>query len=322
MRELSVVIVTYNSAGEIAACLESVAAELRGLNAEVLVVDNASRDETRAIVSEKFPWCMLFANAANVGFPGANNQAIEKATGRLLLLLNPDTVVPLGSIRKMMAAAERDRQAGVLGPMLIDAAGKIAADVRRPTLLLTAMRLVPGYGAKGFVGRHGEVDVLSGAALLVRREVFEAIGLLDERLFWREDVDFCFRAIKAGYRVRKVVDAEILHLEGRSAASNIDVAVEKPIASQIAFFVKHYGKWMAIAETAILGVQTVARLAKWTTIHLRRPSLSSKTKRSALTRVLGRLACFRYVREAVETYGDAARTGESGERRLPTRPPA
>ncbi|MFO0582489.1 MAG: glycosyltransferase family 2 protein [Anaeromyxobacter sp.] len=300
MVELSVIIVTYNSAHEIEACLRSLQAEIANWSHEVFVVDNASKDRTLEVIRDSFPWVKLVANAHNAGFPGANNQAIAVATGELLLLLNPDTVVPERSIARMVAEMRRDPRLGICGPRLVDGDGNAAEDIRLPSLARLARDVITGELWPRPPLPPARVEALSGAALLVRRSVVEKVGLLDEQMFWREDVDYCRRALEAGFAVRLVADATIVHLVGRTAVSNLALALEKPISSEIAYFAKHGGRAFALSATCLLALQTCQRLLKWSFIRMVRDSPVARERVRAFRTTLRRFPEF--YRVAVARY--------------------
>lgn len=226
--KLSVIIVTFNSAATIERCLRSVWKEV-GEGAEVFVVDNASSDGTVGIV-KKFPKVKLIQNPVNRGFAAANNQAIRKARGSYILLLNPDTQVKPGSLEKLITFSEKHPQVGIVSPKLLNPDGSVQREVRQfPTLLPMIMRLFKADRAFPFLkrtwplkeflmedfdyDRTQEIPHLMGAVLLVKREVFETVGFYDENFFlWLEDTDFCLRAKEAGWGIVYYPEAEITHL--------------------------------------------------------------------------------------------------------------
>ena len=227
---VSVLIVTHNNAREIAACLDALAHQTR-IAHEIIVVDNASVDTTVACMTQAggVQW---IANGENLGFAAAVNQASRLAQGRDLLLLNPDTVVHDCAVDRLVAFLEAHPDVGIAAPRVLDAEGRIRYNcfafetpwsmfwfgvgvgplrrvrnrmLRRPAWDITA-------------GTPQEVEAVTGAALLVRRELFERLGGLDERFFmYGEDGDFCLRARRAGWRVMLMPVAVVTHLGGASA---------------------------------------------------------------------------------------------------------
>jgi N-acetylglucosaminyl-diphospho-decaprenol L-rhamnosyltransferase len=297
---LSAVIVTYNSEREIVECLRSLLRELEDVPHDVVVVDNHSTDRTAEVVREQFPGITLMVNHWNAGFPAANNQAIARSTGDHVLLLNPDTVVCAGSIRSLMNALSADRDLGICGPQLVDAAGERAPNIRLPTLSRVAAHVLFG-ASRWYRPRSDDAGALvSGAALLVKREVIDNIGLLDEQMFWREDVDYCLRALKAGYVIRIVPEATIVHLGGRSAASNLELAIERPLSSSILFFMKHHGRVQALVVAGLLWYQTLLRYSKWKARVVFRPSPEAWQRLAAFKHILRKFPA--YVRTAYHAY--------------------
>ncbi len=227
MSGAGIVVVTHNSEGVIGACLEAALAT----GAQVVVVDNASRDRTREEVLRR-PGARLIANPWNRGFAAAVNQGLEALDRPGVLLLNPDAVL-LGGLESLAAAC--DEGAAVAGGKLVDEDGRPQAGfmVRRlPTPAALAFeilglnRLWPGNP----VNRHyrcrdldwerpAEVEQPAGAFLMVRREAWRELGGFDEcfQPLWFEDVDFCRRARQAGHRIRYVPGAVARHLGGHSA---------------------------------------------------------------------------------------------------------
>jgi N-acetylglucosaminyl-diphospho-decaprenol L-rhamnosyltransferase len=232
--DLSVIIVSMNCRGELAECLASVERARGGLAVETFVVDNASRDASAAMVAERFPQVRLVANKSNRGFAAANNQAVAMATGRNVLFLNPDTVVRPGALEVLVRTLDGDKTIGVCAPQLLNADGSIQKSSRReptPAALLhqyTPLRLLRIF--KGAYRRYkmgdfdfrtaADVEIVMGAAFCVPAQVLAEVGSLDERFFvYFEEMDFCRRVRKAGYRVRFEPGGQITHIGGVSAAT-------------------------------------------------------------------------------------------------------
>ncbi|MCL6431731.1 MAG: glycosyltransferase family 2 protein, partial [Anaerolineae bacterium] len=256
--DLSVVVVNWNAAPLLRSCLESVRDESASVCLEVLVVDNASSDGSVGLIEALFPEVRLIANPENLGFAAANNQAVRQASGRYILLLNPDTRLQPGALRTMVDYMDGHRAVGVLACQLLNADGSVQISCSRfPTLGTVAMdclglsRLFPGTrlfaGLKMTYWDHSDerdVDQPSGACLLIRREVWDEIGSLDERFFmYFEEVDFCYRAKKAGWGIRFTPAAQVIHYGGESTRQNLDVRIVGLRKSLLRFFRKHYPGW-------------------------------------------------------------------------------
>lgn len=253
MPRLTIVIVTHNSAGEIGDCLASLTTNRATIDHEVVVVDNASRDGSAALVRRLQPGLRVIETTRNIGFAAANNLAIRESSGEFVLLLNPDTVVTAGAIDRLVGQLGARSDAAIAGPRLVDAEGRAErshgpmigplAELRQKALVKGHARHLPVIS--GYVERRarrtGEVDWVSGACLLVRRVDAEAVDLLDERYFmYLEDVDFCAAVRARGRKVLFVADAEVRHLRGRSGAPVPRATMAAYRRSHLAFYAKHH----------------------------------------------------------------------------------
>jgi GT2 family glycosyltransferase len=252
---LSIIIVSFNARRDLERCLASLH-EARPLAAhEIIVVDNASTDGSRAAVA-RWPAVRLIELERNVGFAAANNVGIRASRGVNLLLLNSDTIVPARAIDKLLRELDEHPEAAVVGPKLVDTHGRPEVSFGRmmtPWNELRQKRLVAGLAREdGTILRQVDAmtrleqwpDWVSGACLLVRRADAEAVGLLDERYFmYTEDVDFCAAIRRRGRRILFTPRVEITHLRGRSAASAPTATREAYERSRIAFYEKHHAGW-------------------------------------------------------------------------------
>ena len=253
---LSIVIVSYNARVELTACVASLLAAPPVIPHEIVVVDNASSDGSVAALRERWPLLRVQVRQTNGGFAAANNDGIRTTSGDLILLLNSDTIVPPGAIDTLVARLAADATAAVAGPRLIDGDGAAElsfgpmisplGELRQKTVMALYARRVEA--AVRYVERltsaERYVDWVSGAALLVRRQDAEAVGLLDERFFlYTEDVDFCASIRARGRRILFTPAARIVHLRGRSRASAPDAMNLAYRRSQLAFYEKHHPAW-------------------------------------------------------------------------------
>jgi len=254
--DLSIVIVNWNTCELLRACLASLPAATGELDDEVFVVDNGSRDGSVAMVRERFPQVRLIAAGANLGFARANNLALERTTGRAVLLLNPDTVCPPGSLAQLLAAADAHPDHGGCGPLLVGADGEPTTSYGNfPALRFPWLRPIAGlplgrrwrqWSCFTHVPRRGEPDrtvaYVVGACLLITRAALERVGSLDERFFlYFEETDWCLRARRAGLPVRLVTGVEVVHLEGRAAELASRFSLIQFHASHRQFMAKHRG---------------------------------------------------------------------------------
>jgi GT2 family glycosyltransferase len=256
---LSIVIVTFNSATEIDACLTSLVAHAASVDCETVIVDNASSDGTAAAVRARWPGVRVLDAGRNLGFAGGSNFGIRRTAGELILLLNPDTVVRPGALEALIAALDARPDAAVAGPRLVDGDGRPElsfgrmigpfAEVRQKLLVKGNDRRMPFVAAyvDRLTNRPGDVGWVSGACLLVRRADAEAVGLLDERYFmYAEDVDFCAAIRARGRAVLFVPAGQVVHLRGRSVAFRPRATEMAYRRSQLAFYAKHHPGWAPV----------------------------------------------------------------------------
>lgn len=230
--KLSIIIVNYNVEHFLEQCLYAVEKAIKTINAEVFVVDNDSADGSCAMVSKKFPWVKLIANKDNVGFSRANNQAMRIAEGEYFLLLNPDTVVEEDTFSKTVNFMDSHKDAGGLGVKMIDGKGRFLPESKRgvPTPMVAFYKIFglsklfprsPKFSRYHLghldMNQTHEVEILSGAFMLMRKTVLDKIGLLDEDYFmYGEDIDLSYRIIKAGYKNYYYSGTTIIHYKGES----------------------------------------------------------------------------------------------------------
>jgi len=245
MPRLSIIIVTYNSASHIGACLQSIIERPPQVDYEILVVDNASNDGTAATVRTRWTGVRVLDAGENLGFAAANNLGIRQSSAPLVLLLNPDTVVGGGSIDALVAVIDRRSDVGIAGPRLVDASGR--AELSWGLMLspwAEVRQQVVSRWAESLTRREREVEWVSGACMLVRREAAEAAGLMDERYFmYAEDVDFCAAVRALGWKVLFTPSAQVTHARGQSRATAFTETERAYRRSQIAFYEKHHPRW-------------------------------------------------------------------------------
>jgi GT2 family glycosyltransferase len=230
--DLSVIIVNYNVVYFLEQCLNSVIAASKNLNVEIFVVDNSSVDGSIELVKGKFPDVKLIANNQNSGFSKANNQAIQLAEGKYVLLLNPDTVVEEDTFEKTLNFMNNHPEAGGLGVRMIDGKGKFLPESKRgfPSPWVAFCKIFGlskafpksktfGQYHLGYLSEFeiNEIDVLSGAFMLMRKETLDKIGLLDETFFmYGEDIDLSYRIKLGGYKNYYFPETKIIHYKGES----------------------------------------------------------------------------------------------------------
>lgn len=232
MKLLSVIIVNYNVSHFLEQCLLSVMSACENIDAEVIVVDNNSVDGSVEMVRDKFPGVKLIANEENAGFSKANNQGINVSAGKYVLLLNPDTVVEPDTFSKCVSFMEDHPEGGGLGVYMVNGKGEYLPESKRslPTPHVAFYKtfgmsaLFPkskrfGKYHLGYLDKDSihEVEVLSGAFMLLRRETLDKTGLLDETFFmYGEDIDLSYRILQAGYKNYYFPGTRIIHYKGES----------------------------------------------------------------------------------------------------------
>jgi len=310
--DLSIVIVSWNVRELLRRCLESIEASARrsdgmfawvnkgddkpGWTYEVFVVDNASTDGSPEMVRESFPHVHLIVNDRNLGFTVANNQAIRRSGGRYVLLLNCDTEVVGDALSKMVEYMDAHSQVGVLGPQLLNPDGTIQSSRRRFPTMATAFlestllqqwwprnKVLDRYYMKDTPDdRIQEVDWVVGACLLARREAINQVGLLDEGFFmYSEELDWCYRIKRAGWKVVYLPTAQVIHYEGKSSEQVVPARHIRFQTSKVRFFRKHHGlirsellRWFILATYIY---QLIEEGAKWLLGH-KRPLRASRVR--------------------------------------------
>ena len=274
MPDLSIIIVTYNSAKDIVPCLDSIERTKGDLNIEIIVVDNDSEDDTVEIVRLRYPYVYLIANSYNTGFPTANNQAIALAKGQSILLLNPDTVLGENALNYLVSFLKDNAQPVIVGLNLRNQDGSFQSSIRRlPSLqyiLVAILGLDDLFPRSGFFNgfRYSgtepsevrTVGSVSGAALAFSRPVLDVLKGLDTELFYYEDVDLCARAWKNNIPVYFLPDARVMHLGGQSEASNKTRVIFQTPQSRIGYFKKHHSYLTYLVVRLITVMELLFRL--------------------------------------------------------------
>ncbi len=267
--DISVIIVSYNTADLTVACLESVFASQR-ISYEVFVVDNASKDRSAEIIREKFPEVRLIANETNRGFGTANNQALRECMGRHVVFLNPDTTVEPESLFTMAAFMDEHPKVGLAGPKVLNPDG---------TRQDSVSYRYPGHrrGAADLGSLPGSIACVLGACQIASASLLRELGGFDEDFFlYGEDQDLCLRIRKRGFEIGFIDDAVILHHGGQSERETLPAeVVRKKFRGELLFYKKHYRP-----ETIRRICQKQRRRALWRIffIRLQIPMMSDKTE--------------------------------------------
>ena len=244
--KLSVIIVNYNVRPYLTACLDSVQRALEGIESEVFVVDNHSDDDSVEVISRDYSWVHLINNRENLGFSKANNIAIRQAQGEYILLLNPDTVVAEETLKGVIDFMDQHPKAGGAGVRMHNADGTLAPESRRaiPTPFVAARKML------GFTKRYymsylswdapAQIEVVSGAFMLLRHKAIYEVGMLDEDFFmYGEDIDLSYRLLQGGWQ-NWYLPYDIVHYKGQSTSKSDFRYVHEFYQAMLIFFHKHY----------------------------------------------------------------------------------
>ncbi|PID89437.1 MAG: glycosyl transferase family 2 [Bacteroidia bacterium] len=259
--KLSIIIVNYNVKYFLEQCLYSVRKALKNLVAEVFVVDNNSVDGSCEMVAEKFPEVMLIRNKHNSGFSVANNQAIKRAKGEYVLLLNPDTLVEEDTFTKIIDFMDAKPDAGGLGVKMIDGNGNFLPESKRglPTPMVAfykifgISKLFPksktfGKYHLGWLDKDKihEIEILSGAFMFMRKKALDKVGMLDESFFmYGEDIDLSYRILLGGFKNYYFPETTIIHYKGESTKKGSINYVLVFYNAMIIFAKKHFSRQKA-----------------------------------------------------------------------------
>ncbi len=267
--DLSVVIVNLNTKDLLQLCLENVYSKISGINFEVFVVDNGSKDGSQQMVKQRFPEVKLIQNRENVGFAAANNVALKKCRGEFILLLNPDCFLLDSLGEKEIEFMRQNSGIGILGAKLLNGDGSLQYSCRSFPSYFS-----PLFGRTGFFTRlfprnsltqryllsnqsHEramDVDWVIGAFMLIRRSCLDSIGLLDEQFFlFCDDLDICYRAKSHGYRTVYYPRIRAMHLIGVSIGTIGIKAALQHHKSMYYFFKKHYRMPALLRPFVMLG---------------------------------------------------------------------
>lgn len=285
--DLSICIVNWNAQKFLISCLESVYKRQPAIKFEVIVVDNASADDSVAQVKRRFPSVRVIVCDKNEGFSVGNNVAIKHSSGRYVLLLNPDTLVTAGALESMVRFMDQYKHVGACGCRLVHPeTGYVEASARSfPTLfplLWNLSYLDRLFPSSSFFNNYRmtylpcneirEVDWVTGACLIVRHEVIRQVGGFDENIFmYCEDVELCYCIKQAGWAVYYYPIVEIAHYRGQSSKLRRDSddyvlsgwGAQQYTSSILYFYAKHYGEWRTFLLRFIIVITSTFKVALW-----------------------------------------------------------
>lgn len=263
--DLCIVIVSYNTREMLRDCLLSLPAATADLSAEVWVVDNNSPDSSADMVSTEFPAVRLIANRENAGFTRANNQALRQSTARHVLLLNPDTVAKPGSLATLTAYLDTHDDVGAVGPKLLNTDGSLQPNGARfphpmnDFLVISEIRSLFRARFERFSRMRDdfdqicELDVVSGACMMVRGSVMEQVGMLDEDFFmFFEEVEWCWRIKRAGWKIVYLPTAEVIHHWMGSVRQDSKAMTARLFKSSEIYYRKTGTPWTRLANRGVM----------------------------------------------------------------------
>ncbi len=271
MMELSIIVVNWKSVDFVLDCIESIHKTTRDVGYEIIVVDNASGDDCCRIVSQAHPSVVVVGSERNIGFARANNLGAEKSKGEYLLFLNPDTVVLGEALKTMVARMRCTEHLGALGCRLLNRDLSLQTSCVQAFPNLTNQILgvewlrkrsprLPLWGMRAlYASVHQDVfdvDAVSGACIMLRRDVFEQVGGFSTEYFmYAEEIDLCCKVRQAGWRVGYVPDAQIVHFGGESSKKQRDVFADIVMRDSVFKFMKKFrgATYAWLYRAALLG---------------------------------------------------------------------
>jgi len=303
---VSVIIVTWNGKKYALECLEALLERGNALPMEIIVVDNASTDGTPEAIRERFPHVLLVRNDANFGFARANNIGIARSRGEYVCLVNSDVVVPAGCLDKMVQYLALHPDIGLLGPKMLSPNGGIGLSVMRlPTVsnticcalglhcIFPASQLFSGFLMEDYeYDRTEDVEVLTGWFWMVPRIALQQVGGLDERFFmYGEDIDWCHRFLKAGWRVVFYSDAEALHYGAASSAKAPTRFYIEMHRANLQYFRKYYGRIGSVGYLFATWLHEVVRIVGYSLVYCYRP----RGRSAAAFKINKSLSCLKWL---------------------------
>jgi GT2 family glycosyltransferase len=294
--DLSIIIINWNSKAYLRKCLKSLDGDRNGLSREILVIDNASHDGSAQMVAEEFPFIRFIQSKLNLGFSGGNNHAAQQAKGNFLLFLNPDTVVEGDALVKLVQTLRQIPDAGIAGARLLnsDRTLQISCVQSFPTITNQVLNcdLLRQWFPKSELWcmtalfnnsfEPAPVEAVSGACLMIKRDLFERLGGFDERYFmYSEDIDLCFKVHQTGCRCYYVPGATVIHHGGGSSQNANNAFPNVMIPESVYRFMRlHRGRLAAGGFRLAIGISALFRLPVVMAIWLVHKGTGSKTTTS------------------------------------------
>lgn len=276
--ELSVIIVSYNTCMLLRNCLRSIQRMEAEAALEIIVIDNASHDDSADMVAREFPRVTLIKNPENAGFATANNQGLRVACGEALLLLNSDTEVRPGALIHCLDFLRAHSEAGIVGCKLLNRDGSVQpscesflslANLFFENFFLEKIFLRSRWFGRRVLSSFGYdrvllVDYVKGAFLMIRRRAFEDVGLLDERFFfYAEEMDWCYRAHQKGWQVYFTPGGEVLHYGGQSSDPISPATFVQLHRARYQFYRKYHRFFLSFLARLLMACGAILRALIW-----------------------------------------------------------
>lgn len=281
--DISIIIVNWNTKKLLLKCIDSILKDIRNFNVEIIVVDNASTDDSVQAVNDRFDSVKVIRNSENLGFAKANNIGINESTGKYICLINSDIVVKSGCFNNLFEYMEKKPSIGMIGPRLLNTNGTLQTSCKKfPSIWNTTTRalflhkLFPNYSIFSTEEmnyfKHDkiiEVDALAGAFLMVRKEALVEIGLLDENyFFYSEDIDWCFRFWQYRWSVVFFPYSVCVHHDGGSSKKSPIKFHLQLIKSKYIYMQKHHSALKILMFQIIMLNQYIIRIITYISMYL------------------------------------------------------
>lgn len=274
--QLSVIILNYNVRYFLELCVLSVQKAIQNIDAEIIVVDNNSSDDSCAMMKERFPNVKLIENKTNFGFPKGNNIGVDQAKGEYICILNPDTVVAEDTFEKILNSqfVTRNSQLGIIGCKLIDGTGNFLPESKRgvPTPWVAFTKIFGLYKISNLFGKYyaqhltenqsGKVDILVGAFMVMKRSLYHEVGGFDENCFmYSDDIDLSYMVKKSGRENYYFAETSVIHYKGESTVR--DEKYMKRFQEAMNFFYnKHFKKSLFFSGFMKIGAFVFSKIKK------------------------------------------------------------
>jgi hypothetical protein len=304
--DVSIIIVAWNVRKLLYDCLKSVYDQTKGVDFEVIYVDNASKDGSVEMVTKEFPEVKVIRNEENKGFIKANNQGIEVAQGRYVLLLNSDTIVLDNAIAKTVKFADEHPQAAVVGCKVLNPDRTLQRDCfMYPSplnMLLAATHLYKIFPKSRFFGREEmtwwdyndvrEVETICGCFSLVRNEAIKQVGLMDEMYFmYGDDPDWCYRFKKNGWKIMFTPDGQIIHYGGQTTKHMASAFLLQLHGARLMFIKKHRDALSFRLACFFTALFFLLRVPYWAIVAVLNRSERKRAAATAWTYLKGARCC-------------------------------